>query len=288
MTNSMTAFARQEVSGPMGQLVCELRSVNHRYLDFHCRLSDELRSIEPRLRERVAGRLKRGRVDCSFRFVSAADSRGEFEVNEAILEKVLVMAGQMQQKMPQLANLNQADVLRWPGVVGAPEIDREALSREALDVFEAALAALTRMRAGEGEQLGQTVRERLAAMRRILEEIRGLLPDIVRQFRQRMEEKLAQVREQLDADRLEQEMVLFQQKSDVMEEIDRLALHIDGVEQTLKRREPVGRRLDFLMQELNREANTLSSKSTDVRLTNHAVELKVLIEQMREQVQNIE
>ena len=288
MTYSMTAFARQESRSPMGDLICELRSVNHRYLDFNCRFADELRHLEPQFREVVAGRLKRGRVDCNMRFNTLADNRSEFTVDENILTQVLELGRALRQKVPELAALGQADVLAWPGVVSTPDLDKDTLALEATALFRRCVEELIQVRRQEGGRLREMIEKRLDSMREIIAGITQILPDLALAFRQRMEEKLSQVREQLDDNRLEQEMVLFQQKSDVSEEVDRLRLHIDVVEETLKKQEPVGRRLDFLMQELNREANTLSSKSGDVRLTNFAVELKVLIEQMREQVQNIE
>ena len=287
MTHSMTAFARAGADSPFGALVWELRSVNHRYLDVSVRLPDELRAIESAVREAIGARLERGKVDATLKF-QPKDTVAGVAINGAAARTLLAAADQVKALAPGLAPLSVDDVLRWPGVLKVPGLDNESLGRAALELLSQALADLVATRVREGARLRAALDERLRAMRGILDQLATLLPEVARDHRTRLEARLGEVRAQLDPARLEQELVLFATRADVAEEVDRLQAHVLEVARVLGGKGQVGRRLDFLMQELNREVNTLASKSVDLRLTNIAVEMKVLIEQMREQVQNVE
>jgi uncharacterized protein (TIGR00255 family) len=288
MTFSMTAFARRDRDTPWGSLVWELRSVNHRYLEVVSRLPDELRSLEPQIRHLVGQQLARGKVDCTLRFQPKDLSTGEFELNQGVIQKIVDASAKIQALAPDSASLRAIDILRWPGVLKTVELDADALGREAIELLSQALSELVDTRDREGGRLQQIVIQRLQAMQQVLGGVRGALTDVRQQFRQRLQERLAELKQEIDPIRLEQEIALLAQKTDVQEEFDRLQTHVNEVQRVLNEAGPIGRRLDFLMQELNREANTLAAKSADLQLTNAAIELKVLIEQMREQVQNIE
>lgn len=287
MTLSMTAFARRGAESPAGALVWEIRSVNHRYLDISVRLPDELRFVEGAVRESIGAKVERGKVDATLKFQARGSVAG-MALDAGAAKTLLATAEEVRALSANLAPLSVTDVLEWPGVLTVPGLDAEALGRAALDLLGAALDELVATRAREGTRLRGLLEERLQAIREILARVVGVLPDVARDHRARLEARLGEVRAQLDPSRLEQELVLFATRADVAEEVDRLQAHIVEVARVLAGKGQVGRRLDFLMQELNREANTLASKSVDLRLTNAAVELKVLIEQMREQVQNIE
>ncbi len=268
MIRSMTAYASAESTGPAGTLSCELRTVNHRYLELSPRLPDDLRAFESLLRERVAKKLSRGKLDLTVRRNS--DARGEsLQVNRALLARLSELNVDMVALFPGM-QVQLTELLRFPGVMQQAEIDPEAQQVALFDVLERALDALTATREREGEKLAAILHERLDAIEKVVIEVRGWMPEIRAALRTRLETRLADL------------------NTDVDEELDRLSTHIGESRRVLGLNEPVGRRLDFLMQEFNREANTLGSKSVDARSTNAAVELKVLIEQMREQVQNIE
>lgn len=285
MIRSMTAYASAEVAIPTGTLTCELRAVNHRYLELSPRLPDELRSHESALRERIAGRLSRGKVDV---IVRRGESRGEsLQVDGGMVGRLSELALDMEARFPRMT-IEFTELLRFPGVLQHAEIDQETQQALLLDVLDRALDALAATREREGAKLGDMLRERLDTIERIVADVRGWMPQIRVALRARLESRLADLKQPVDPGRLEQELVLQVTRSDVDEELDRLSTHIAETRRVLGLKEPVGRRLDFLMQEFNREANTLGSKSVDARTTNAAVELKVLIEQMREQVQNIE
>ncbi|MGA7438995.1 MAG: YicC/YloC family endoribonuclease [Luteibacter sp.] len=287
MIRSMTAYASAERVGPSGTLTCELRTVNHRYLEISPRLPDDLRSFESALRERIATRLSRGKVDVTVRLRSEQGSAEGLRINGQILSRLSELALDLEQRFPRM-NIEFTELLRFPGVLQQPEADADALQAALLEVLDRALEALSDTRGREGSKLGAILLERLDAIEKILGDVRGWLPEIRTALRARLETRLADVRQPAEPGRLEQELVLQITRIDVDEELDRLATHISEARRVLALKEPIGRRLDFLMQEFNREANTLGSKSVDSRTTNAAVELKVLIEQMREQVQNIE
>ena len=288
MIHSMTAFARLEERHPAGTLCWELRTVNHRYLEVSPRLPDDFRVLESPLRERAAVRLRRGKLDCQLRFQPAPASDTELVVDDALAARVLAAADGLANRMNNPARIDPFDVLRWPGVLSVPEVDYGPVREAALALFERGLNELATTRAREGARLAEMILERCAGIEALVATAAARLPEVLANHRQRLADKLAELRAELDVERLEQEMALLGNKLDVAEELDRLEAHLAEVRDVLQRDEAVGRRLDFLMQELNREANTLGSKSADVETTRVSVDLKVLIEQMREQVQNIE
>jgi len=287
MIRSMTAYASAETTGPSGTLTCELRTVNHRYLEISPRLPEDMRGLESVLRERIGVKLSRGKVDVTVRLRSEAGAADGPRVNAAMLSRLSELALGMEQRFPRMS-IEFTELLRFPGVLQQAETDADALQAALVEVVERALDVLNDTRAREGGKLGEMLVERLDAIDRILADVRGWVPEIRTALRARLEARLADIRQPVDPGRLEQELVLQVTRIDVDEELDRLKTHISEARRVLALKEPVGRRLDFLMQEFNREANTLGSKSVDSRTTNAAVELKVLIEQMREQVQNIE
>lgn len=286
MIRSMTAFASAEGACDLGALSCELRTVNHRYLEPSLRLPEELRPFEPVLRERIAARLARGKIDVGFRLRGDAGSQG-LEINEDVVGRLASLHGELHRRFPN-ARVETTELLRFPGVLRQPELDRDALQTAVLSVLTQALDGLTTSREREGARLADMMRERLDGMEEQLAVLRQMMPEIRQALRQRLETRLADLAQPVDPGRLEQELVLQVTRADVDEELDRLDTHVAEARRVLGLDEPVGRRLDFLMQEFNREANTLGSKAVDTRSTQAAVELKVLIEQMREQVQNIE
>lgn len=288
MLNSMTGFARAVTETPFGTLTCELRTVNHRYLDVQFRLPDELRPKEIDLRNRIGDSVKRGKVECSLHLRRVASGSGELRLNEALVGQLGARIQEIVRLLPEACSVNPVDVLRWPGVVAEPEIDTEPLFMEASALVDEALQALCLMREGEGARIAEMLASRLDDIHGIAAGVRVRMPEVLAAVRTRQKERIDKLDVETDPARLETELALIAQKLDVDEELDRLESHISEVTATLKKDEAVGRRLDFLMQELNREANTLGSKSADTETTNAAVDLKVLIEQMREQIQNIE
>jgi uncharacterized protein (TIGR00255 family) len=284
----MTAFARQEAQGEWGALQLELRAVNHRYLEVNPRLPEELRPLEPKLREGISRQLSRGKVDCTLRYQPPGEQAGELALNLELVKKLAHASREIDTLIYNAAPVNSFEVLRWPGVLESSGIDEGTLQSEALALLDKALAELNDNRLREGEQLRTIILQRCDSASAVVTGVRRRLPEVLAGVRQRLRDRLAELRQELDEGRLEQEMVLQAQRLDVDEEMDRLETHLAEVRRVLERDEPVGRRLDFLMQELNREANTLGSKSADSETTKASVELKVLIEQMREQIQNIE
>ncbi|MFF7706549.1 YicC/YloC family endoribonuclease [Pseudomonas sp. NPDC007930] len=287
MIRSMTAFARAERAGGDGTLSWEVRSVNHRYLEPHLRLPEALRDLEGPVRDALRQQLSRGKVECTLRFSEATASQALHVDRERAAQVVAaaeVVAGLINQPGP----LNPLEVLAWPGVLANRDPDTQALNLQALALFDQALAELKAGREREGTELARLISERLDAMAQEVQALRALVPQMLALQRQKILDRFAELKVEADPQRLEQELVLLAQKSDVAEELDRLATHVGEVRRVLKAGGAAGRRLDFLMQELNREANTLGSKAFDPRSTQAAVNLKVLIEQMREQVQNIE
>lgn len=288
MPRSMTGFARLEAQHPWGHLICEIRTVNHRYLEPSLRLSDALRSLESTLRESLRNQLGRGKVDLVLAFKMDESSGLTTDYNHELARDLVRMVEQVNQLAGNPAPINTLEILRWPGVLKARELDQELLEKEAVALFGRTLEQLLANRSREGEELAHLIEQRLQSIAGQVLEVRARLPELAAQQHEKLRTRLATLKAEIDEDRLAQELVYLAQKSDVAEELDRLEAHITEVRRTLKQKEPVGRRLDFLMQELNREANTLSSKSTTSGNTQSAVDIKVLIEQMREQVQNIE
>jgi len=288
MICSMTSFARAEHHGDLGALAWEVRSVNHRYLEAFVRLPEELRALEPLVRERLTKRLGRGKLDCTLRFKPSPEVQACVRVNHRIAQQVIDAGAEIATLLGPCGALDPMEILRWPGVMEEEEVDFTAVRDEALELLDKAIDSLIKTRRREGARMSEIIRKRCAAMNERVEDARRLMPQVMEAVRLRIRTRLNEVVEELDETRVEQEMALLAQRLDVDEEMDRLATHLEEVARVLDREEPVGRRLDFLMQELNREANTLTSKSSDVEVTRIAVEMKVLIEQMREQVQNIE
>ena len=287
MIHSMTAFARAEQANANGTLSWELRSVNHRYLEPHLRLPESFRDLEGAIREALRNGLSRGKVECTLRF--SDDNAGKaLQVNLERAAQLVAAAESVAGLIKQPAALNPLEVLGWPGVLVADAADPQALNQSALALFTQALNELKNGREREGAELAKLLNERLDSILEQVAALRELVPQMLAGQRQKILDRCAEMQAELEPQRLEQELVLLAQKSDVAEELDRLSTHVNEVRRVLKTGGQAGRRLDFLMQELNREANTLGSKAFDTRSTNAAVNLKVLIEQMREQVQNIE
>jgi len=288
MTRSMTAFSRCSDEQPWGSLVWELRSVNHRYLDVIFKLPDELRSIENALRKQLTQQLKRGKVECHLYFKSAQNQQTELHVNENYADEVLRACQIISKKLHQPSEMNVIEVLKWPGVIDAPETDLKPVIDSTLKLFSLAIKQLGDARESEGARLQEMIEARCELMQQQVAIERKRRPELLQQRREKILRKITELNVSYDENRLEQELIYSAQKMDVDEELDRIDSHFVEIEKILKSNEPVGRRLDFIMQEFNREANTLASKSTDIETTKTSVELKVLIEQMREQVQNIE
>ena len=288
MTFSMTAFSRQQIDKEWGSLTWEIRSVNHRYLETSVRLPESFRGLENSVREAIRKKLTRGKVECQLRFQSAEAVQTDLQINKKLIE-MLVQANIEIQKLASAASqLSSAEILRWPGVIVDQNFDSEIITAEALALFKIALDELISSRQREGDALKGFVIQRIESIRAIVSSIREKMPEIINGQRKNLLGRLADLKAELEPTRLEQEVAILAQKADVDEELDRLDSHLSEVERVVASAGQKGRRLDFLMQELNREANTLSSKSIVVDTTLGAVELKVLIEQMREQIQNIE
>ncbi|HEX5340589.1 MAG TPA: YicC/YloC family endoribonuclease [Gammaproteobacteria bacterium] len=288
MICSMTGFARDESRGAFGTLVWELRTVNHRYLDMSLRLPEELRSLEPECREHVAAVLRRGKLDAQLRFEPVAGGSGELQLDEDQVRAVAAAMKRVAALTGMAAGVAPLELLRWPGVVRQSPVDLQAVGAETLRLLDAGLEKLTAMRSGEGRRTAAMLRERAQGIALIVSEVRGHAGSLRDRLREKLHSRFEELKLSADPARLEQELVLLLQRLDVAEELDRLDSHLTELEAILKKGEAVGRRLDFLMQEFNREANTLGSKSQDSAITQRVVELKVLIEQMREQVQNLE
>jgi uncharacterized protein (TIGR00255 family) len=288
MIASMTGFARRESAGPFGTLVCEIRSVNHRFLDATLRLPDSCRALEPELRQALARELRRGKVDCTLQQRAAPAGAAPLEIDQQALARLLARVNELSSAVSGNSQVDLIDLLRFPGILREDSTDSEALMSAVRSLFGDTLLELARARSREGERLAALISTRCAALAGMVSATRSRLPEAQARIRQRFEERLRELGAQVDQERVAQEILLLLQRFDVAEELDRLDGHLVETARTLAADEPAGRRLDFLMQEFNREANTLSSKSQDQETTRTAVEMKVLIEQMREQVQNIE
>ena len=286
MIHSMTGYARKEFKGDWGTAVWEIRSVNQRYLETYLRLPEQLRGLEPILRERFRKQLERGKVECNLRFESQTNA-GQLQINEALAEQLIDSALWVIDRAGQ-GQLNPLDVLRWPGVMAAPEQDMDELNTRLLAGFDEVLALFVESRQSEGDKLKSVIEQRLDGIEGEVTKVRAFMPQILDWQRQKLIDRLAEAKLELDPTRVEQEIILLAQRIDVAEELDRLGMHIAETRKILKKGGACGRRLDFMMQEFNRESNTLGSKSINAETTQSAVERKVLIEQMREQIQNIE
>jgi len=282
----MTAYARREFKGDWGTAVWEIRSVNQRYLETYLRLPEQFRGLEPLLRERFRTSLERGKVECGLRFEGPTE-QAQLHINEGLAEQLIDSALWVIDRAGQ-GQLNPLDVLRWPGVMAAQEQDMDALTQTLLAGFDQVLQEFIVARQSEGEKLKALIEQRLEGIQVEVTKVRAQMPAVIAWQRQRLLDKLADANIELESGRLEQELLLMAQRIDVAEELDRLETHIGETRKILKKGGACGRRLDFMMQEFNRESNTLASKSINADVTQSAVELKVLIEQMREQIQNIE
>lgn len=295
MPLSMTGFSRIDAeltdtdNRNWGAFAWEIRSVNHRYLETNFRLPEHLRELEPQLRERLRKTLTRGKVDIALHLnIDGGGDDNSLRINTPLVAQITSALEQIEDQLPNAAPINAIDILKWPGVAQKQSLEREQLLSQTLKQFDAAIVQLIENRAREGAELAAHIEQRLVAITEHVKHVRAVMPNIIQAQRDKLSNKIAEISIELDRDRLEQEIVLLVQKADVDEELDRLDTHVIEVRRTLNQTGSIGRRLDFLMQELNREANTLSSKSIVSETTLAAVELKVLIEQMREQIQNIE
>lgn len=290
MIRSMTAFARSEHVADWGSLQWELRTVNNRYFDLGLRLPEELRSIEAGVREKIRSRVNRGKVDAVVRLGLNAAGGTQFDVDSAQARRLIEAARAVEKLLGNTASapISPLDVLRWPGVMSAPAVDVDAISSAASGSLDTALDELIATRDREGEKLAEFILARCEQADSFIAQLRERLPKVVDGVRERLRTRLGELADSIDPQRIEQEMVMFAQRMDSAEELDRLEAHVIEVRRVLQASGPNGRRLDFLTQELNRESNTIASKSSDAEVTRHAVALKVLVEQIREQVQNIE
>lgn len=287
MIQSMTGFARSEFKADWGTLTWELRSVNQRFLESFFRLPDAFRALEPKLKEHLKKHMQRGKVECQLRFSQDNITSAGVHVDQELAQAVLKAADWVQSHS-QSSGINPMDILRWPGVVSNQSIDLEQVTSEVIISYEHALEQLVTARQTEGQSLALLLSERLVSIEQQAEKVKAHMPEVLAWQKQRINEKFTEAKLELDPSRLEQEMILIAQKADVAEEIDRLNTHITETRKILKKGGAIGRRLDFMMQEFNRETNTIASKSINTEITQSAVEMKVLIEQMREQIQNIE
>ena len=289
MIFSMTAFARKEIKLDLGNIVWEVRSVNHRYLETFIRLPEQFRGIEAMVREKLRAKLQRGKVECTLKFNANPGAVGELAINKQLAKQILDAAKWVQDQGGNSVNqIEPTDVLRWPGVLEAEEGDADELQKAILAGFDEVLTDFIASRAAEGENLNKFIQQRLDGITEQALFVRDRMPEILNWQKEKLSKRFEEAKMDLDSERLEQEMILMAQKTDVAEELDRLDSHVSETKKILKKGGAIGRRMDFMMQEFNRESNTLASKSISAGITNSAVELKVLIEQMREQIQNIE
>lgn len=288
MIKSMTAFARVQSGHESGLLTWEIRSVNSRYLDIHMRLPDDFRASEARYREIIAQGLSRGKVECNLRFKPEVVVDNSLDVNKPFAKTIVDACQEINNLSHGNSAINPVEILNWPGVIRETELDMKPVLKASEDLMAQALGELISHREREGERLGKMVKQRCEAIGDIIVTTRENMPEIQQRYNEKLLTKLDDLKTDVDNSRLEQELVHMAQKMDVAEELDRLDSHLKEISDVLEREEAIGRRLDFLMQELNREANTLGSKSVDITSTQSSVDLKVLIEQMREQIQNIE
>jgi uncharacterized protein (TIGR00255 family) len=288
MIRSMTGFARAERATPAGVLTWELRGVNHRYLEASLRLPEELRAAESTFRQAIATVARRGKVDATLYLRPAAGTARELSLDEPLLDRLIEAASQVQRRLGPAGHVDAVDLLRWPGVVTEPARDPGPLLAAARQLLDEALTGFATSRAAEGTRIAGMLASRAATLLQLVETVVARLPEVQARIRARLQERLTQLGSEVNPERIEQEIAILLQKMDVAEELDRLRSHVTELHDAIASGEAVGRKLDFLMQEFNREANTLSSKSQDLETTRAAVEIKVLVEQMREQVQNVE
>ncbi|MGB2832235.1 MAG: YicC/YloC family endoribonuclease [Methylotenera sp.] len=288
MTFSMTGFAALEQPLESATLLLELRAVNSRYLDLHFKLDESLRSFEPSIRELISAQLNRGKIECKVNLIHRVQSNQATQLDEPLMQQLAAMQVKAKAHFPQSRELSVADILRWPGVVLNDALNQESLLDDIKSLVQQGLKDLNASRAREGEKLKALILDRVNQIESLVEKVKPLLPSLTKEYQAKLESRLQDTLQSIDPERVAQELVLFAQRIDVDEELSRLTAHVSEIRRILNSDAPAGKRLDFLMQELNREANTLGSKSVSVQTTQVSMELKVLIEQMREQIQNIE
>ena len=288
MPNSMTGFARAETKESWGSIVCELKSVNHRYLETYFRLPEQLRPFEIEFRSQIKKALSRGKLDCSIQLQITPGSESTLSVDKDKAQQVINACQDLVEDLPASSPMNPIEILTFPGVMHSTDLDADELETAAKAALGQALITLNEIRGREGGEMAAVVGKRVQAMLSQVSQLKQSYPEIKAALETRLTNRFEELKIEVDADRLEQELVVLAQKMDIDEEIDRLQTHLEEINRILQSKEPIGRRLDFLMQELNREANTVASKSQSIQSTNSSVEMKVLIEQMREQIQNIE
>lgn len=288
MTVSMTGFAAKDFSSEQGTLHLELKSVNSRYLDLQFKMDECCKAFEFGLREVIKSALHRGKVECKLQFLPNTSQAHSTQVNQDVLSSLEALSEQVQTALPKAAPLSVNEVLSWPGVLTQAQLDMAQLEAQACELVRTTLITLQSVREAEGEKLNVIIEEKLNAMEEIVETVKPMMKEVVKTHQEKLTLKLTEAMQSLDEERIAQEMVIYAQRADVDEELSRLTVHIDAVRKLLTQSGPVGKRLDFMMQEMNREANTLGSKSLAIETTKAAMDLKVFIEQMREQIQNIE
>ena len=288
MIHSMTAYGRVENSEGQNSISCEIRSVNHRYSEISIRLPEELRPLEQKIRDHISGKIKRGKIECNIRIEKHNAYDESLSINQDLLKNIIEAAKRINSDLSTSAPLDSLDLLRWPGVLEKSTLDVEEIGKLLFPLVKEAIDIVIDTRQREGEKIKKMLTDRCTKIKEIISNVKKQIPDILKNYRKKLTQRVQEISDELDNDRLEQELLFLSQKADIEEEIDRLGAHVDEVVRVIDRKEPIGRRLDFLMQEMNRESNTLGSKSNHIYTSNASVELKVLIEQMREQIQNIE
>ena len=288
MIHSMTAYGRVENSEGQNSISCEIRSVNHRYSEISIRLPEELRPLEQKIRDHISGKIKRGKIECNIRIEKHNAYDESLSINQDLLKNIIEAAKRINSDLSTSAPLDSLDLLRWPGVLEKSTLDVEEIGKLLFPLVKEAIDIVIDTRQREGEKIKKMLTDRCTKIKEIINNVKKQIPDILKNYRKKLTQRVQEISDELDNDRLEQELLFLSQKADIEEEIDRLGAHVDEVVRVIDRKEPIGRRLDFLMQEMNRESNTLGSKSNHIYTSNASVELKVVIEQMREQIQNIE
>ena len=284
----MTAYGRVENSEGQNSISCEIRSVNHRYSEISIRLPEELRPLEQKIRDHISGKIKRGKIECNIRIEKHNAYDESLSINQDLLKNIIEAAKRINSDLSTSAPLDSLDLLRWPGVLEKSTLDAEEIGKLLFPLVNEAIDIVIDTRQREGEKIKKMLTDRCTKIKEIISNVKKQIPDILKNYRKKLTQRVQEISDELDNDRLEQELLFLSQKADIEEEIDRLGAHVDEVVRVIDRKEPIGRRLDFLMQEMNRESNTLGSKSNHIYTSNASVELKVVIEQMREQIQNIE
>jgi len=284
----MTAYGRTDDTNNQNTISCEIRSINHRYLEISIRMPEELRPLEQKIRNHISNKIKRGKIECNIRIEKHNTYNEMLSINQDLLKNIIGAVEKTNSELSTFAPLNTLDLLRWPGVLEKSVLNPEKIDKPLLKLIDEAIEIVIDTRQREGKKIKEMLAERCSKIKEIVNDVREQMPIIIQKIRKKLSQRVQEISDELDNERLEQELLFLSQKMDIEEEIDRLKVHADEVIRVINQKEPVGRRLDFLMQEMNRESNTLGSKSNHIHTSNASVELKVLIEQMREQIQNIE